>query len=86
MQVFYLFKHNLIVVLESNYEWNMKEDTQMLQNDSLKLYKLVDANNMKLNDTKFELLRYGKEQEIKTAITQKSYDGSNIDNKEQVRG
>ena len=34
----------------------------------------------------FELLRSGKEQEIKSATTYKSYDDSNIDDKEQVRG
>ena len=33
----------------------------------------------------FGLLRFGKEQEIKSAITYKSYDESNIDDKEQVR-
>ena len=35
--------------------------------------------------TSFELLRYGKEQEIKSATTYESYDDSNIDDKEQVR-
>ena len=40
---------------------------------------------MKLNANKFELLRYGKEQGIKSATTYKSYDDSNIDDKEQVR-
>ena len=40
---------------------------------------------MKVNAKKFELLRYGKEQEIKSAKTYKSYDDSNIDDKEQVR-
>ena len=40
---------------------------------------------MKFNANKFELLRYGKEQEIKSATTYKSYDNSNIDDKEQVR-
>ena len=39
---------------------------------------------MKFNANKFELLRHGKEQEIKSATTYKSYD-SNIDDKEQVR-
>ena len=43
-----------------------------------------DSNNMKFNANKFELLRYGKEQEIKSATTYKPYD-SNIDDKEQVR-
>ena len=33
----------------------------------------------------FELLRSGKKQEIKSATTNKSYDDSNIDDKEQVR-
>ena len=33
----------------------------------------------------FELLRFGKEQEIKSATTYKSYDDSNNVNKEQVR-
>ena len=62
-----------------------EEDTQMLQNDLHKLYKWADANNMKFNANKFELLRYRKEQEIQSATTYKSYDDSNIDDKEQVR-
>ena len=33
----------------------------------------------------FELLRFGKEQEIKSATTYKSYGDANIDDKEQVR-
>ena len=40
---------------------------------------------MKFNANKFELLRYGKVQEIKSSTTYKSHDDSNIDNKEQVR-
>ena len=39
---------------------------------------------MKFNATKFELLQYGKEQEIKTSTTYKSYDDSNIDCKEDA--
>ena len=62
-----------------------EEDTQMIQNDLHKLYKWADTNNMKFGANKFELLRYGKEQEIKSATTYKSYDDSNIDDKEQVR-
>ena len=49
-----------------------EEDTQMLQNDLLKLYKWADTKNMKFNANKFELQRYGKEQEIKSATTYKS--------------
>ena len=56
----------------------------MLQNNLLKLYKWADSNNMKFNANKFELLQYGKEQETKSATTNKSYDNSNIDDKEQV--
>ena len=40
---------------------------------------------MKFNANKFELMRYGKEQEIKSATTYKAYDDSNIDDKGQVR-
>ena len=36
---------------------------------------------MKFNANKFELLRYGKEQKIKSAKTNKLYDDSNIDEK-----
>ena len=45
----------------------------------------TDANNMKFNANKYELLRYGKEQEIKSATTYKSYNDSNIYDQEQVR-
>ena len=48
-----------------------EEDTQMLQNDLHTLYKWADTNNMKFNANKFELLRYGKEQEIKSTTTYK---------------
>ena len=57
----------------------------MLQNYLHKLYKLGDTNNMKFNANKFEFLRYGKEQGIKSATTYKSYDNSDIDDKEQIR-
>ena len=57
----------------------------MLQNDLHKQYKWADTNNRKFNANKFEFLRYGKEQEIKSATTYKSYDDSNIADKEQVR-
>ena len=55
----------------------------MLHNDLCKLYKWADTN-MKFNANKFDLLRYGKEQEIKSATTYKSYDDPNIDDREQV--
>ena len=58
-----------------------EEVTQMLQHDLHKLYKWADTNNMKFNNNKFELLRYGREQKIKSATTFKSHDDSNIDDK-----
>ena len=57
----------------------------MLQNNLHELYKWADTNYMKFNANKFELLQYGKEQWIKSTTTYKSYDNSNIDDKEQVR-
>ena len=63
----------------------VEEDTQMLQNYLHKRYKWADTNNMNFIANKFELLRYGKEQEIKSATTYNSYDDSDIDDKEQVR-
>ena len=57
----------------------------MQQNDLHKLYKSADTNNIKFNANKYELLRYGKEQEIKSATIYKSYDDSNIHYKEHIR-
>ena len=57
----------------------------MLQNDIHKLCKWADTNNMKFDANKFELLRHGKELEIKSETTYKSYNDSNIDDKEQIR-
>ena len=61
-----------------------EEDTQMLQMIyvSCTVYIWTDTNNMKFKPNKFELLGCGKEQEIKSATTYKSYD-SNIDDKEK---
>ena len=56
----------------------------MLQYDLHQRYKQTDTNN-KFNANKFELLRYGKEQQIKYTTTNESYDDSNINDKEQVR-
>ena len=60
-----------------------EEDTRMLQNDLHKLYNW-DINNMKFNENKIEILWYGKQQEIKSTTTYKSFDDWNIDDKEQV--
>ena len=57
-----------------------EENRLMLQSDLHKLYKYADTNNMKFNANKFELLRYGEVQEIKSA-SYKSFDDSNINDK-----
>ena len=57
----------------------------MLQKDLHNLYKLADTNNIKFNTNKFKLLRYGTEDEIKSATTYKLHEDSNIYDKEQVR-
>ena len=56
----------------------------MLQNNLHQLYEWADTNNVKFNANKFQLLRYEKELEIKSATTYKSCGDSNIDDKEQV--
>ena len=38
------------------------QDTSLLQNDLNAIYKWTDDNNMSLNDVKFEVLQYGKNQ------------------------
>ena len=71
----------------SNY--NLQQlSFEILKRDTHSIHCITasfNTNNMKFNVNKFELLRYGKEQEIKSATTYKSYDDSNIDKKEQVR-
>ena len=74
------FANDTRIILGIKYD----DDTQMLQNDIHKLYKCADTNNMKFNANKFQLL-CGKEQKIKSATTYKSYDDSNIEDKEQIR-
>ena len=61
------------------------EDAVLLQNDLEKIYKWTDDNNMKLNDVKFELLRYGKNQEIKTQTSYTSPSGVEIESKDVVK-
>lgn len=55
-----------------------KGDTEALQNDLSLLYKWADANNMRFNSSKFELIRYGTNDELKGQTGYKSYDGSPI--------
>ena len=62
------------------------EDAVLLQNDLERIYKwTADDNNMKLNDVKFELLRYGKNQEIKTQTSYTSPSSVEIESKDVVK-
>ena len=45
------------------------EDVKILQQELQILYQWTIANNMKLNDAKFELLRYGLNAQIKEDYT-----------------
>ena len=42
-----------------------QEDVSLLQEDLNKVYQWATTNNMQFNDTKFELLRYGQNKELK---------------------
>ena len=61
------------------------EDVALLQLDLEKIYKWTDDNNMKLNDVKFELLRYGTNQIIKDQTNYTSPSGNIIENKDVVK-
>ena len=49
------------------------------------LYQWTTANNIKLNDTKFELLRYGSNKEIKSETHYTSPSGDKIQEKAFVK-
>ena len=49
-----------------------------LKRELEKVYHWTEENNMKLNDTKFELLRYGPDEEIKNQTCYKSPSGEKL--------
>ena len=60
-------------------------DTMQLQQDLITIYEWSKANNMSLNDSKFELLRYGHNKEIKNSTHYLSNNGTMIEMKEHVK-
>ena len=62
-----------------------KEDVEMLQKDLLSIYKWSEDNNMSLNDKKFEGLRYGLNEQIKTETDYKTPSGKTITIKKTVK-
>ena len=61
------------------------QDTITLQQDLNKIYKWSDIANMVLNDIKFELLRYGINNELKEATSYKTPSGATIKEKNVVK-
>ena len=61
------------------------EDVKFLQNDLNKIYDWTAKNNMELNDLKFELLRYGLNEDIKNQTNYKSPTGKIITSKDVVK-
>ena len=60
-------------------------DVQILQEELQKLYTWSDKNNMLLNDTKFEAIRYGKLRHVKETTQYKTPSGETIKVKETIK-
>ena len=61
------------------------EDAKLLQEDLKTVYKWAETNNMLFNDKKFELLRYGKNQDLKDSTHYLTSTGSEIEEKSSTR-
>ena len=62
-----------------------EEDTKKLQNDLDSVYKWASKNNMTFNITKFEVLRYGKNLNLKENTNYFAPDGSVIQSKSHLK-
>ena len=62
-----------------------EDDVENLQNDLDKIYSWAEQNNMLFNNGKFELLRYGQDEDIKAATFYLSADNEIIEEKEHLR-
>ena len=60
-------------------------DTICLQDDLNKIYAWTDTTNMKLNDDKFEALRYGQNKELKETTTYTTPSGKPIQVKSELK-
>ena len=60
-------------------------DVSKLQSDLNNIYEWADKNNMEFNDLKFEVLRYGRDEALKTLTNYLSSTGTVIDQKNSVR-
>ena len=57
---------------------NQEADLEKFQEDLEKLYNWAETNNMAFNGTKFELLRYGFNEELKTLSNYLTPNAENI--------
>ena len=62
-----------------------QEDVENLQLDLNKIYSWAENNNMLFNNKKFELLRYGNNEDLKTSTFYLSADNEIIEEKESLR-
>ena len=62
-----------------------EEDASGLQGDLNKVYEWATLNNMSFNNSKFELLRYGLNTDLKDGTSYESLDGSQIETKTHVK-
>ena len=62
-----------------------EQDVQILQEDLYKIYEWANLNNMTFNDTKFEMLRYGRNSELIESTTYLSNTGSTIQPKSALK-
>ena len=60
-------------------------DVEALQEDLQKVFTWQDENNMKFNGKKFELLRYGPNQDIKESTGYLTPEGETIEQKNNIR-
>ena len=61
------------------------EDIYHLQNDMNAMYRWSETNNMVLNDLKFELLQYGRDNDLKLLGSYKTPAGLKIDSKSEIK-
>ena len=59
-----------------------ESDVEAMQNDLDKVYKWAESNNMEFNSKKFELLRYGQNEELKVDTLYFSADNNIIEEKD----
>ena len=63
----------------------VEADVESLQSDLDRVYEWADSNNMKFNSTKFEVLRYGKNEEMKCGTMYFSAEDDIIEEKDVLR-